>query len=262
MRNLLAFETSGRSGSVAILQAEQFSLEGLESGVVHLDQLDSRWGSAKTLAPCIERMFSKLGLSPGQLHAIAVVQGPGSFTGLRVGIATAKVMAYALNIPVIAIDTLDVIAHQVGQELQEQCFGRELVAIVDAFRGQCFWARYRLDSSGVRRVGTTTISDNVDVAQQILREEGKQGIFVAGPSMQKLKEEYDQILVKQNGGLGQDRKGIHATWLDCVPQADTVARLGFSAWVAGQATDVFELLPTYYRSSAAEEKQSVKSVNG
>ena len=72
--NLLAFETSGRSGSVAIVQASQRSLEGLESGVIVSEQLDPRWGSAKTLAPCIERMLDKQGLFPRDLDAIAVLR--------------------------------------------------------------------------------------------------------------------------------------------------------------------------------------------
>ena len=68
----------------------------LDRITTHSIELDPRWGSAKTLAPAIEELLSVQGITPADVHAIAVVQGPGSFTGLRVGIATAKVMAYAL----------------------------------------------------------------------------------------------------------------------------------------------------------------------
>ena len=130
--NLLALETSGRSGSIALAKSIE-SLDGLRESIgsewslpsrclrnlterleiLSLD-LDPTWGSAKTLAPAIQKLLAQDGLAPNDLHAIAVVQGPGSFTGLRVGIATAKVMAYALQIPILAIDTLEVIAQQVS----------------------------------------------------------------------------------------------------------------------------------------------------
>jgi len=251
--NLLAFETSGRSGSVAILQASRRSLEGLESGVIVSEELDPRWGSAKTLAPCVERMLSKQGLFPKDLDAIAVVQGPGSFTGLRVGIATAKVMAYALNIPVIAVDTLEVLAHQIYESSSRETQARELITVVDAFRGQCFWARYRLESTECHRVIPTRIDDNSCLAEQILRDSRLQGVTIAGPSSQKVRESYRQILQESSGFSSEPDRVV---WLDCIPQAATVARLGFAGFVSGDESDVFGLLPTYYRSSAAEEKQS------
>jgi tRNA threonylcarbamoyladenosine biosynthesis protein TsaB len=254
--NLLSLETSGRSGSVAI-SCSDLSFEELQNHPELIDRivttsesLDPSSGSAKTLAPAIGRLLTHLGLLTKDLDAIAVVQGPGSFTGLRVGIATAKAMAYALGIPVVAVDTLDVIAHQVGQ-IEDRPRRIELIASVDAFRGQSFWGRYLIDGMGYTKVAPTGIEDNEVLASRIdgllpaIAGKGPDSAFwVAGPSMHKLQECFDADASER------------ISWIPCEPMAKSVASLGWRAWVGGQTEDVFGLLPMYYRSSAAEEKRS------
>jgi tRNA threonylcarbamoyladenosine biosynthesis protein TsaB len=203
-------------------------------------ELDPRWGSAKTLAPAIEKLLMDQGLTTGDLQAIAVIQGPGSFTGLRVGIATAKVMAYALRIPVIALDTMDVIARDFFRSHREHSRPIDLFVVVDAFRGQSFWGRYQLRNQQLIQTVPTKIDDNEALADEIQRQTQDSDTFVVGPSLQKLKES-----LKQPQG----------TWLGYQPQASVVAELGWQAWIRGETSDIFGLLPTYYRSSAAEEKQ-------
>ncbi|MFN4903833.1 MAG: tRNA (adenosine(37)-N6)-threonylcarbamoyltransferase complex dimerization subunit type 1 TsaB [Planctomycetota bacterium] len=252
--NLLALETSGRSGSVALscaLQPLRELQESMGNGsafeslldriTTHSIELDPRWGSAKTLAPAIEELLSAQGITPADVHAIAVVQGPGSFTGLRVGIATAKVMAYALGIPVIAVDTLDVIAKEFFKSRTQGSDSIDLIAVVDAFRGQSFWAKYQFHDGRCVKTGQTRIDDNECLAMEIQRGSQCAEVFVVGPSLQKLKDCCTQ--------------SKHA-WLDCQPQAAVVAECGWQAWLGGQTSDIFSLLPMYYRSSAAEEKQS------
>jgi tRNA threonylcarbamoyladenosine biosynthesis protein TsaB len=251
--NLLSLETSGRSGSVAIscsdlsLQELQNHPELIDRIVTTSESLDPNSGSAKTLAPAIGRLLIQLGLLTKDLHAIAVVQGPGSFTGLRVGIATAKAMAYALGIPVVAVDTLDVIAHQVSK-IEDRPRRIDLIASVDAFRGQSFWGRYLIDGMSYAKVAPTGIEDNEVLASRI--EAAIAGdcldssYWVAGPSMHKLQECFDADVSER------------ISWIPCEPMAKSVASLGWRAWVDGQTEDVFGLLPMYYRSSAAEEKRS------
>ena len=255
--HLLALETSGRSGSVALsscslqlnelqdsIRDEAKSDDLLDRMTTHSIELDPRWGSAKTLAPAIEKLLASHAMTVADLQAIAVVQGPGSFTGPRVGIATGKVMAYALGIPVIAVDTLDVIAKDFFNSRREYSNPIDLFVVVDAFRGQSFWGMYQLRERRLFPLVPTRIDDNERLAEEIQRRSQDSETFVVGPSLQKLKDCCTQP------------RGV---WLECQPQAAVVAELGWQAWLRGEVSDVFGLLPTYYRSSAAEEKQNTAS---
>ncbi|MCE2784155.1 MAG: tRNA (adenosine(37)-N6)-threonylcarbamoyltransferase complex dimerization subunit type 1 TsaB [Pirellula sp.] len=284
--NLLALETSGRSGSIALAKSTE-SLDGLRESIgsdwslpgrclrnlterleiLSLD-LDPTWGSAKTLAPAIQKLLAQDGLAPKDLHAIAVVQGPGSFTGLRVGIATAKVMAYALQIPIVAIDTLEVIAQQVSDSRTASDSRSEpgsqsldLFAVADAFRGQSFWAKYRIGAGECVETTRTRIDDNTWLAQELsaqkLTAQDPSGcIGVAGPSLEKLRDCYREIpSAESQTALDKSRLVWEPKQLG-EPRASTVARLGWRAWLRDQTVEPFGLLPMYYRSSAAEEKHS------
>jgi tRNA threonylcarbamoyl adenosine modification protein YeaZ len=278
--NLLALETSGRSGSVALAKSTE-SLDGLRESIgsecslpgrclrnlterleiLSLD-LDPTWGSAKTLAPAIQKLLAQDGLAPKDLHAIAVVQGPGSFTGLRVGIATAKVMAYALQIPIVAIDTLEVIAQQVSDSRTEPESQRlDLYAVADAFRGQSFWAKYRIGAGECVETTRTRIDDNTWLAQELsvqeLSVQDPSGcIGVAGPSLEKLRDCYREIPSAQSQSGPEKSRLVWEPKPYGEPRASTVARLGWRAWLRDQTVEPFGLLPMYYRSSAAEEKHS------
>lgn len=283
--NLLALETSGRSGSIALAKSTE-SLDGLRESIgsecslpgrclrnlterleiLSLD-LDPTWGSAKTLAPAIQKLLAQDGLAPKDLHAIAVVQGPGSFTGLRVGIATAKVMAYALQIPIVAIDTLEVIAQQVSDSRTEPESQRlDLYAVADAFRGQSFWAKYRIGAGECVETTRTRIDDNTWLAEELsvqelsvqeLSVQDPSGcICVAGPSLEKLRDCYREIPSAQSQSGPEKSRLVWEPKPYGEPRASTVARLGWRAWLRDQTVEPFGLLPMYYRSSAAEEKHS------
>ena len=279
--NLLALETSGRSGSIALAKSTE-SLVGLRESIgsdwslpgrclkilterleiLSLD-LDPTWGSAKTLAPAIQKLLAQDGLAPKDLHAIAVVQGPGSFTGLRVGIATAKVMAYALQIPIVAIDTLEVIAQQVSDSRTEPdsptvpgSQSLDLFAVADAFRGQSFWAKYRIGAGECVETTRTRIDDNTWLAQELSVQDPSGCIAVAGPSLEKLRDCYREIPSLQSQRALDTSPLVWEPKQYGEPRASTVARLGWRAWLRNQTVEPFGLLPMYYRSSAAEEKQS------
>jgi len=254
---LLALETSGKSGSVAILSGPtdlgaypNHPFDGFEWNEV---VLDPAYGSAKTLMPAVERLLASQRLVPSSLSAIAIIRGPGSFTGLRVGVATAKAMAYALQIPVVALDGLDVIARQImigtrADELRPQ----RLLAVVDAYRGQMFCAEYAFEGDTMRTVQPTHVVDNVALLEQIASPEFHSG-WVGGPGVEKLKKQWEASAGVSNSRSIRWESGPHA-----FPSAATVARLGWMEWIAGKTEDMWSLLPRYYRSSAAEEKQSQK----
>jgi tRNA threonylcarbamoyladenosine biosynthesis protein TsaB len=99
--------------------------------------LDPDRRHTETLAPAIRAATRLAGVQLGDLARVAVDAGPGLFTGLRVGVATAKALGAALSIPVVPCSSLDLLAHPHRE------WGRPLAAVVDARRGEVFWAVYR-----------------------------------------------------------------------------------------------------------------------
>jgi tRNA threonylcarbamoyladenosine biosynthesis protein TsaB len=108
---------------------------------------------AELLAPAIAKVIADAGAERGDLTGVAVGVGPGPYTGLRVGIMTAKVLGEALGIPVYGVCTLDVIAADVEG-------GRDFLVATDARRREVYWARY--DSAG-HRVTAPAVSAAADI---------------------------------------------------------------------------------------------------
>ncbi len=123
----LILETSGRTGKV-----------GLASGksVVHSGELDEKRRHARDLTSTIQSMVDAEKLKVRDLAAILVSVGPGGYTGLRVGLTTAKVLAYAANVPMIAVPTFSAIAAQAPEEAVR------LWVIADALQGQIYHQRF------------------------------------------------------------------------------------------------------------------------
>jgi tRNA threonylcarbamoyladenosine biosynthesis protein TsaB len=124
----LAIVTSTPQVSVALGSADGLlSTMAVRSGRRH----------AEALVPAIQACFQQAGMQMADLQRVAVDTGPGLFTGLRVGVATAKALASALNLPVVSCSSLDLLAHPHRQD------GALVASVVDARRGEVFWALYR-----------------------------------------------------------------------------------------------------------------------
>ena len=244
----MAIETSGKSGSVAILRSHPRS--DSRSSVCESEDLPQQWGSAKTLAPAIHRLLNRLSLDSSALNAIALITGPGSFTGLRVGVATAKAMAYALRIPIVEVDTLDTIAHQNDQE------PRLLHVILDAYRGQLFYASYLAKGPGsIEKLTHTMIVDMEKLVESISDAASlSDQIHFYGSGCSRLQK----LIHDQDAFGGRDMRSISSRFAwnatgRSIPQAETVARLGHQQLVLGKTLDPMAVMPHYYRASAAEE---------
>ena len=138
---------------------------------------------AETLAPAIRFVCEQARVELPEIGAVAVDVGPGLYTGLRVGIATAKAVAHALGVPMVGLSSLDLLAFPVR-------FSDRLVAsVVDARRGEVFWALYRQVPGGVQRLSEPTVGSPDDLVNELM---------VAG----------DEILVVGDGALR------HASVLD------------------------------------------------
>ncbi len=222
--NIIAIETTDRQGSLAALVGEQLLAEV---------ELPDGQRSAQSFAPALKSLWQRVGWRPRDVQLVAVASGPGSFTGLRVGVTAAKTLAYAVGSQLIAVDALEVIARQTAWLPGVQ----GMWAVIDAQRQQLFAARFMGGNRTLEIGQPTQIIDNAVWLEQL-----QPGELVAGPGLQKLLPQLPASV------LVADR----ATWR---PQAATVGCVGYAHFLAGRRDDPFQLAPQYLRKSAAEEQR-------
>lgn len=111
-------ETIGLAGSVALFQGGE---------LVERVSLATESGSARNLMPAIDGLLGGQKLRARQLEMVSLAHGPGSFTGLRVGVSTAKAFGFALRVPVVAVDTLEVLVHSLARRAIENGFGKAVL---------------------------------------------------------------------------------------------------------------------------------------
>ncbi|MCU1345838.1 MAG: peptidase family protein [Acidimicrobiia bacterium] len=134
---------------------------GGHEGVIALFESCKGRRHAETLVPAIDFVRRQACIDLEEISVVAVDIGPGLFTGLRVGMATAKSIAHALRVPMIGISSLDLLAFPVRHT------NRLIAAIVDARRGELFYAFYRQVPGGVQRVSEPALGTPDDVAAEL-----------------------------------------------------------------------------------------------
>jgi tRNA threonylcarbamoyladenosine biosynthesis protein TsaB len=179
----------------------------------------------------LKDLLRQVGWRAGDIQGVAVTTGPGSFTGLRVGVTTAKALAYAVKADVAGVDTLEAVAAACPVE-----FDRLSVA-VDAQRGQVVFGVFRRGADGwFSPSGPWQLAD-LDAWLAHLPA----GIAVAGPVLRGLSHELP--------------KGVRVLdpryWS---PTAAAIGRLAARRFARGERDDLWALAPRYYRRSAAEER--------
>ena len=226
MFRILALETSELTGSVA----------AAEDGKVLAElELDPQQRSAQSLAPAIRRLLKQVGWQPRNVQLLAVTIGPGSFTGLRVGVATAKVFAYAAGAEVLGINTLETIAAATPRAMAA------VSVAVDAQRGDVIAQSFRREATG----GMIAVDERSLLPQEEWLANVRPGFAISGPGLKKLANSLPA------GVTMIDRAFWH-------PMAANVARLAYRDYQAGRRDDLWNLLPIYSRPSAAEEKWAKK----
>jgi tRNA threonylcarbamoyladenosine biosynthesis protein TsaB len=220
---ILAIETTDKTGTVA----------AVEDGNLLADlELDHNQRSAQSLAPALHETLKQAGWRPNDVQLVAVTVGPGSFTGLRVGVTTAKVFAYAVGAEVLGIDTLETIAAAAPVNVQS------LWAAMDAQRGDVV-ARLFVRSPGTLWFEPSGCQELLPLNVWLGRL--TPGSVVAGPMGDKMARHMPA--------------GVTMLAPSCaLPRASQVARLAARDYAAGRRDDLWKLLPRYLRRSAAEEK--------
>ena len=225
--NILALDTAGKSAGVAILADDRLLYESyLEVGLTH----------SETILPLVDSAFRMTGLKPKDIDLYAVTAGPGSFTGLRIGLAAAKGLALPKNTPCAGVSTLEALAAQhTGQGT--------VIAALDARRSQVYWAAFDLES-----YARLTPDDAQPVAQLAdFVENCKKPLFFVGNGAALCYNKYGQL-----PGV------IAAAPTTGCARGAAVGIVGARMHANGESVPPSGLLPEYHRLSQAERERAAK----
>ena len=203
-------------------------------------------GASVMLAPMLQSMFKQQQIQARDLDLICLCNGPGMFTGLRVGVVTAKSLAYAGKADLVAVDALDAIAAQTFSALPEVT-GINLHVAINAQRQQLFAAQFR--HLAPWRVEKHVPDQIVDQSQFVARLES--GDFAAGAGLKPLIE---TIAAAEPEVTITPPKTWELT-------AASVGQVGAAMYAAGHRDDYLKVEPLYFRPSAAEEIRLQRALN-
>ncbi len=222
---ILAIETSGETGGVALFRER----------VLGEVRLSGAGTYSRRLLPAVDFLLRHLDLSLKDISALAVSIGPGSFTGLRIGLATVKALALALEVPVVAVESLAALAAQAM--LSE----RPICPVLDARRGELYAALYRFQGEELLTLMPPTI-----LTPEALGDRISEPVLFLGEGLrlhaQRLREVMGNRYLEAPSHLREAQPGALA-WL-----AAMKAR-------RGEFADPASLVPLYLRASEAERKR-------
>lgn len=187
---------------------------------------------AETLVPAIDFVRRQADIELSEISVVAVDVGPGLFTGLRVGLATAKAIAQALRVPMIPIASLDLLAFGVRHS------SRLVAAVIDARRGEVFWSLYRQVPGGVQRIAPFSVGtpDELDAELTASGED----VLLVGDGAERYRDRLD--------GRGRE---LAEQWL-CRPSAAPLVQLAHARALREDWVNVSDVEPLYLRRPDAE----------
>jgi len=249
----LAIETSGRNHCVALSDAGKIIASAdAQSFLTNIPQENGLPGpgSSSLLMPMIRSVFAGANVQLSQIGLISVTNGPGSFTGLRVGVVTAKTLAFSLDCPLVAVDTLRACA--VRSMLRHPLdSGRIVKTVINAQRGQLFAASFRVAAGAEGSAVCVPVTEAyiVDPVQWV--SELQEQDFVTGPGLKMTAD-----LLESAKGKMPSLEVEQDSFRDC--DVATVAAIGEQKFQAGELVSAWDLKPVYFRPSAAEEVRTGK----
>lgn len=221
---ILAVDTSSTVASAAIVDGEKLVCECV---------LNNKLTHSQTLMPMIDEVFKKSELTPLDIDVFAVSNGPGSFTGLRIGVTTIKGLAHAAKKPVCGVNTLEALAYNLP-------FCPYIIApIMDARREQVYNAFYKWENGTLKEVASPRAISLEDCMNELLKL-GEKVVFL-GDGVAVFREKIKDTLKEQ---------ALFTPQLACTGRAACVAEAAKNK----ETISYGELAPVYLRKSQAERE--------
>ena len=228
---ILGIETSSMAASVAVIEDNKLICEYT---------INTKKTHSQKLMPMIENMLGLSDLNVREIDAIAVCEGPGSFTGLRIGMATAKAIAHVNDIPVIGVNSLEALAANMN------LCDKKICSILDAQRNQVYTGRYQYEGTKLVEIKEIGIQQ-IDELLEELAQSGEQWILV-GEAVYKYEDKIREI---SNIEIPAASNNVTKAGSLC-----SVAKVKFD-----EGKDIFDCYtvnPLYIRKSQAEEQYEEK----
>ena len=226
---ILGIDSSGLVASAAIAD---------EKNIIAEFTVNNKQTHSQTLLPMIEKVVDMSGIELEQIDAIAIAAGPGSFTGLRIGSATAKGIGLALKKPVVSVPTLDGLAYRVS------VFDGIICPIMDARRNQVYTGIYKMDKGNLVCLSEQKAVDIHEIMEELEKYDEK--VIFLGDGVEVQRETIEKEFKKEYCFAP-----IHLS----KQSAAAVAVLGDIYFNQGKAEDAAEHKPIYLRKSQAERER-------
>ena len=222
---ILAFETSAKAASVALHDGAKLLAESYQNtGLTH----------SQTLMVMAEDMLKQCGYTAKDVTHVAVAAGPGSFTGVRIGVAAAKGLAWGLQVPCCGVSTLEAMAKNMG------IYGGIVCAVMDARRNQVYNALFRVENGNFSRITEDRAISLADLGAELSQMEGE--VYLVGDGSLVAKAALgDRVIAPAEHRMHQRAAGV------AMVAAEMIA--------AGAICDAESMQPNYLRLSQAEREK-------
>ena len=228
---ILLLDTYKMAANVAVLEDDKLICEYT---------INTKKTHSQKLMPMIENMLKLSDLDIKEIDAIAICVGPGSFTGLRIGMATAKAMAHVNNIPLIGVNSLEILGANM-----DLC-NRNICSILDAQRNQVYMNKYILKDDKITELEEISIKPIDELLEEI--SSSNEDWVLVGEAVYKYKEKIEEI---SNITIPSPANNI--------TKASTLCFVARDKMLANdQVYNCYNINPMYIRKSQAEEQYEEK----
>ena len=228
---ILGIDTSTMAANVSVIEDDKLICEYT---------INTKKTHSQKLMPMIENMLNLSDISIKDIEAIAICVGPGSFTGLRIGMATAKAMSHVNNIPIVGVNSLEVLATNM-----DLC-NRKICSILDAQRNQVYTGKYIIENGELKELEEISINPIDDLLKEL--EESLDNWVILGEATYKYKDKIESI---SNIEIPSSANNI--------TKASSLCNVARKKIIENKDIhNCYDINPMYIRKSQAEEQYEEK----